>query len=646
MGNTDSNASIKSLHMNYVVVRNINDDPRYGNGRIVRQKQTKQEAFQKEMNSTDEYQFKKLKVMLERMESNTYENLINFAYVELYFHKESEFCGQLFQIYILLEYIPQSLKEVTEKRLVNKQQFKERDLMQILRGCIEALFVLQSYNITHQGIRPETISYSEQQQLVKLTDPTVSGMLSSYQLVVQEDLKQINQCYLSPQLMQSLNDEVQPQHNPYKSDVYSLGMTMLYLSTLNNCNDCYDIHKLRVIVQQVQRRLQQMETSFSSQYVFLLKRMLLLNEDQRPDFIQLKYELQASQSPQFYEEEQVIQKAPIVQVQAYEQVMDTIPIQLQSVQMVSQSQERANSKIQPSIRNSQIQKSQELRQSQYSNQSIYIDGSEVKELRPDLSDHIKILPLSEQIAEPSRIDNNIGNQIGIEHFSDITQGPDQQQLLMPVTSFETSQQYELFLEMQKSKSNYNLSDQSQKVNYNMRLINSSNIQRYEKVIELYPNGSKYEGEKQNGVRQGYGIFLFQDNGGVYEGQWHDNKMHGIGNNFIVIKGTLFYASGKPAYEGEWFNDKFQGKGTLYNEEPQMLFGQFDYGDFDQVGEYWTKYVGQFNDDNKEGQGTLYLSNGEKFEGTFLQDLISGFGRYFKANGQEVQGRWWRNKLQK
>ncbi|CAD8155399.1 unnamed protein product [Paramecium octaurelia] len=638
MGNTDSNASIKALHMNYMMIRDIEDDPRYGNGRIVRQKQTKQEAFQKEMNITDEDQFKKLKLMFQRMESNTYENLINVT--KLYFHKESQFFGQLFKIYILLEYIPSSLKDHIQKRLVNKQQFKERDLIQILKGCIEALFVLQFYNITHQGIRPETISYSEQQQLVKLTDPTVSGVLSSYQLVVQEDLKQINQCYLSPQLMQSLNDEVQPQHNPYKSDVYSLGMTMLYLSTLDNCNDCYDIPKLRVVVQQVQRRLQQMETQFSSQYVSFLKRMLLLNEDQRPDFIQLKSELKASLSSQCYEEEQVIQikKVPIVQVQAYEQVIDTIPIQLQSVQMATQSEERPNLRIQPSIRNSQIQKSQELRQSQYSNQSIYIDGSQVKELRPDLCDHIKILPLSEQIAEPSRIDNNIGNQIGIEHFTDITHEHDQQQVLMPVTSFETSSQYERFLEMQNSKSINNLSDQSHKVDYNMRL-NSSNTQRsgYEKVIELYPNGSKYEGEKKNGVREGYGIFLFQDNGGVYKGQWHDNKMHGIG--------TLFYASGKPAYEGQWFHDKFQGKGTLYNEEPQRLFGEFDYGDFDQVGEYWTQYIGQFNDDNKEGQGTLYLSNGEKFEGTFLQDLISGFGSYVKANGQVVQGRWWRNKLQ-
>ncbi|CAD8152519.1 unnamed protein product [Paramecium pentaurelia] len=679
MGNSDSNASIKALHANYMVVRNIKDDPRYGEGRLVKQKQTKQDAFQKEINLTDEDKFKKLKVMLEKKESNTYEHIINVT--KLYYHEDSQFCGQFFKIYILLEYIPLCLYDIIEQKLAKKQQFKEQELMQILKGCIEGLFILQFQNITHQAIRPETISYLEQYPFVKLTDPTVSGVLSSFQLVVQDELKQINQNYLSPQLMQSLNDEMQPQHNPYKSDVYSLGMTMLHLSTLNNCDDCYDIPRSKVLHQQVQRRLQQIEPSFSSSYIQVLREMLLLNEDQRPDFIQLKQVLQGISTPQspqqqYYEEEQIIQskKVPIIQVQAYEQAVESFSIQqpLQTPQIIMHSEQSAKFNIQQStqsIRNSQIQKSQQLKQSQQVNQSIYVERNGVQELRPDICDHIKILPLSDQIAEPSEIDHNIGNQIGMDQFLDITHEPDQQENVMPITSFETSQQYQQFQHIQQSKSNLPVTYESYKMDYNMQMNNSQNNYKYdylydrnlsnqeklinyqndfkktlehlsvqpEKVIEVYANGSKYDGEKLNGMRHGYGTFFYQDNGGVYEGQWFENKMHGIG--------TLFYASGKPAYEGQWVNDKFQGKGTLYNEEPQMLFSDFDYGDFDQVGEYWTKYFGQFHEDNKEGQGTLFLSNGDKFEGNFLQDLVSGPGKYIKANGQVFSGRWWRNKLQ-
>ena len=37
---------------------------------------------------------------------------------------------------------------------------------------------------------------------------------------------------------------------------------------------------------------------------------------------------------------------------------------------------------------------------------------------------------------------------------------------------------------------------------------------------------------------------------------------------------------------------------LYNEYPAQLEQMFDYTDFDLVEEYWTKYDGEFRDDNK------------------------------------------------
>lgn len=45
MGNSESNASIKALHANYAMIRYIKDDYRYGEGRLVRDKHTKQELF-------------------------------------------------------------------------------------------------------------------------------------------------------------------------------------------------------------------------------------------------------------------------------------------------------------------------------------------------------------------------------------------------------------------------------------------------------------------------------------------------------------------------------------------------------------------------------------------------------------------------
>ena len=39
----------------------------------------------------------------------------------------------------------------------------------------------------------------------------------------------------------------------------------------------------------------------------------------------------------------------------------------------------------------------------------------------------------------------------------------------------------------------------------------------------------------------------------------------------------------------------------------------------------SKYEGMFYDDNKEGTGTLYLTNGEKYYGQFQKDFVNGSG---------------------
>lgn len=57
------------------------------------------------------------------------------------------------------------------------------------------------------------------------------------------------------------------------------------------------------------------------------------------------------------------------------------------------------------------------------------------------------------------------------------------------------------------------------------------------------------------MRHGKGKFYYQD-GGLYDGEWRFNKMHGYG--------ALYYQSGKIAYEGDWHDDQFQGIGKLYN----------------------------------------------------------------------------------
>lgn len=86
------------------------------------------------------------------------------------------------------------------------------------------------------------------------------------------------------------------------------------------------------------------------------------------------------------------------------------------------------------------------------------------------------------------------------------------------------------------------------------------------------------------MRHGHGKFFYQD-GGMYDGEWYQNKMNGYGK--------LFYQSGKLAYDGYWKADQFTGSGVLYNEIPEVLEGNFDYRNMEDVEDYWVKYEGTF-----------------------------------------------------
>lgn len=57
------------------------------------------------------------------------------------------------------------------------------------------------------------------------------------------------------------------------------------------------------------------------------------------------------------------------------------------------------------------------------------------------------------------------------------------------------------------------------------------------------------------MRHGKGKFFYQD-GGMYEGDWFNNKMNGYG--------ILYYQSGNVAYAGNWQQDMFNGHGQLNN----------------------------------------------------------------------------------
>ncbi|MDA9565333.1 caspase family protein [Alphaproteobacteria bacterium] len=82
----------------------------------------------------------------------------------------------------------------------------------------------------------------------------------------------------------------------------------------------------------------------------------------------------------------------------------------------------------------------------------------------------------------------------------------------------------------------------------------------------------------------------------------------------------FTSQTKEKYIGEWKNNKRNGQGI----------NSWINGD---------KYIGEYVDNIREGQGTVIFGNGNKYVGRLKDNLFNGQGKFNWANGNKYEGEW-------
>lgn len=146
----------------------------------------------------------------------------------------------------------------------------------------------------------------------------------------------------------------------------------------------------------------------------------------------------------------------------------------------------------------------------------------------------------------------------------------------------------------------------------------------------YSDGSIYEGEIKDGVRDGSGILTYAS-GDVYEGEFDDDEISGYGK--------LTYANGD-IYEGQFKNGLRDGRGSLLYSDKTSFEGEFKEGRKNGYGVYTgngTSYEGNYVDDIKEGKGKHVFGNGDTYEGEYKNDMRNGYGVYTWADGGYYEG---------
>lgn len=201
---------------------------------------------------------------------------------------------------MVLEPCDKDLGKDCKQRLANSFPYQEVELWGIARELVRVLAWLQGQNIAHRDIKPENIFLT--QSTIKLGD-----FGTSRQMIADTRMSTVTgtPLYLSPQLRKALySQSSQTSHNAYKSDVYSLGMTLLVLAILNPVQVLNSSEeKLAIVLAGI---------PYSEQFKSMVGWMIVNKEENRPDFFQLQ---------QYFESLEAVQSSEIPsQSQHYSQV--------------------------------------------------------------------------------------------------------------------------------------------------------------------------------------------------------------------------------------------------------------------------------------------------------------------------------------
>lgn len=211
-------------------------------------------------------------------------------------------------VYIFSEVGSKGLLEDIEERFGQDPPkcYTEEELRKLMSELVAGFARLQEQGITHQDVKPENI------RLGNCGEVKIGYLCLSKEIKRPQNMK-LDRCpYLSPKLreafVQGEEHLLRIQHNAYKSDVFSLGVVFIRLICVNVPECFYDLKKLQVNIDRELGKL----TDFSTQFTQLLSHMLQVEEDNRPDFLELREELIIRLM--LYADDQYIEAMPSVEL--------------------------------------------------------------------------------------------------------------------------------------------------------------------------------------------------------------------------------------------------------------------------------------------------------------------------------------------
>ena len=192
---------------------------------------------------------------------------------------------QDYKYYILMELAQTDWEEEIKYRSKHNLYYSEDEVFNMIQQLVQCYSLLQKNNVSHRDVKPQNILILN--GMYKVCDFGEARTISGKNGYIHQPIRG-SELYMSPILFDALNSHrLDVLHNSYKSDVFSLGMCLFLAATLS-FDSLYEIREeksMKVIRKILEKYL---IPHYSNYLVDILYHMLQVDEEMRPNFIELE----------------------------------------------------------------------------------------------------------------------------------------------------------------------------------------------------------------------------------------------------------------------------------------------------------------------------------------------------------------------
>ena len=256
----------------------------YGIVYLVENNKTSEQYAMKKIICRDYNELIKQKNELQLIFSVKHENILRLQGIQFKYLDETTSA-----IYVLMELAQNDWSKEIKRRIIAKKYYKESELIHLLKQIIKGFLFLQDKNIAHRDIKPQNILLFPN-NVYKIAD---FGEAKFIKNIAEQSTLRGSELFMSPLLYKGYKfNQKNVLHNPFKSDVFSLGYCLLYAMCLNLkvLEEMRDLTSMKSIVSNINKFIA--KNKYSDKLINIIYRMIDPIEDTRFDFEDLSIELE------------------------------------------------------------------------------------------------------------------------------------------------------------------------------------------------------------------------------------------------------------------------------------------------------------------------------------------------------------------